>query len=81
MYLMRVGALGAEKPVARIDDDTYVDLSDLVTDYNEAFFDDGGLDRIRPIVAECAAAGRSPTSPASASAPPSRGRIRSCVSA
>ena len=59
MYLMRVGALGAEKPVARIDDDTYVDLSDLVTDYNEAFFGNGGLDRIRPIVAERAAAGRS----------------------
>ena len=32
MYLMRIGPLGAEKPVARIGDDTYVDLSDLVAD-------------------------------------------------
>jgi 2,4-diketo-3-deoxy-L-fuconate hydrolase len=59
MYLMRIGPLGAEKPIARIDDDTYVDLSDLVTDYDEAFFGSGGLDRIRPIVAERAAAGQS----------------------
>jgi len=59
MYLMRIGPLGAEKPVARVGDDTYVDLSDLVADYDEAFFGNGGLDRIRPIVAERAAAGQS----------------------
>lgn len=58
MYLMRVGDAGSEKPVARIDDETYVDLSDVVTDYNEAFFGGGGLDRIRPVVAERAAAGQ-----------------------
>jgi 2,4-diketo-3-deoxy-L-fuconate hydrolase len=58
MYLMRIGAPGAEKPVARLDDDTYVDLSDVVTDYDEAFFGDAGPDRIRPVVAERAAAGR-----------------------
>ncbi|MGW2567870.1 fumarylacetoacetate hydrolase family protein [Streptomyces sp. NPDC001537] len=57
MYLMRIGAAGAEKPVARIDDDTYVDLSDVVTDFDEAFFGAGGLDRIRPVVTERAAAG------------------------
>jgi 2-keto-4-pentenoate hydratase/2-oxohepta-3-ene-1,7-dioic acid hydratase in catechol pathway len=56
---MRIGAPGAEKPAARIDDDTYVDLSDLVTDYNEAFFGNGGPDRIFPVVAERAAAGQS----------------------
>jgi 2-keto-4-pentenoate hydratase/2-oxohepta-3-ene-1,7-dioic acid hydratase in catechol pathway len=55
---MRIGAPGAEKPVARIDDDTYVDLSDVVSTFDEAFFDGGGLDRIRPVVAERAAAGR-----------------------
>jgi 2,4-diketo-3-deoxy-L-fuconate hydrolase len=58
MYLMRIGAPGAEKPVARIDDQSYVDLSDIVDDFNEGFFGGGGLDRIRPIVAERAAAGR-----------------------
>ncbi|GGN40363.1 fumarylacetoacetate hydrolase family protein [Streptomyces fuscichromogenes] len=52
MYLMRIGAPGAEKPIARIDDDTYVDLSDTVTDFDEAFFGSGGIDRIRPLVAE-----------------------------
>ncbi|WP_128375681.1 fumarylacetoacetate hydrolase family protein [Streptomyces cavernae] len=58
MYLMRIGAPGAEKPVARIDDGTYVDLSDVVTDFDEAFFGSGGLDRVRPVVAERTAAGR-----------------------
>ena len=58
MYLMRIGAVGGEKPAARIDDDTYVDLSDLVRDFDEAFFADGGLDRVRPAVAERAKAGR-----------------------
>lgn len=58
MYLMRIGAPGAEKPVARLDDETYVDLSDVVTDFDEAFFGSGGLDRVRPVVAERAAAGR-----------------------
>ena len=58
MYLMRIGAAGAEKPVARVDDETYVDLSDTVTDFDEAFFGSGGLDRVRPVVAERTAAGR-----------------------
>ncbi|AZP22156.1 FAA hydrolase family protein [Streptomyces aquilus] len=58
MYLMRIGAPGAEKPVARIDDDTYVDLSDTVTDFDEAFFGSGGIDRVRPVVAERVAAGQ-----------------------
>lgn len=57
MYLMRIGAAGAEKPVARVDDETYVDLSDLVPDFDEAFFGSGGLDRVRPVVAERTAAG------------------------
>lgn len=58
MYLMRIGDPGSEKPVARIDDQTYVDLSDAVTDFDEAFFGGGGIDRIRPLVAERAAEGR-----------------------
>ncbi|MDX3517861.1 fumarylacetoacetate hydrolase family protein [Streptomyces scabiei] len=58
MYLMRIGAPGAEKPVARIDDQTYVDLSDVVTDFDERFFGSGGIDRVRPVVAERTAAGQ-----------------------
>jgi 2,4-diketo-3-deoxy-L-fuconate hydrolase len=58
VFHMRIGAAGAEKPVARIDDETYVDLSDTVTDFDEAFFGSGGLDRIRPVVAERTAAGQ-----------------------
>lgn len=57
MYLMRIGAPGAERPVARIDDSTYVDLSDVVDDFDEAFFGGGGLDHIRPVVAERRAGG------------------------
>jgi 2-keto-4-pentenoate hydratase/2-oxohepta-3-ene-1,7-dioic acid hydratase in catechol pathway len=58
VYLMRIGAPGAEKPVARLDDETYVDLSDVTTDFDEAFFGSGGLDRVRPVVEERAAADR-----------------------
>ena len=57
MYLMRIGAPGAEKPVVRLDDHGYVDLSDVVDDFDETFFGTGGLDRIRPVVAERAASG------------------------
>ncbi len=52
MRLLRIGAPGAEKPAALVDDDHYLDLSDLVGDFDEAFFGSGGLDRIRPVVTE-----------------------------
>ncbi len=52
MKLMRIGAVGAEKPVVRIYDDSYVDVSDVVRDFDETFFAEGGLDRLRTIVAE-----------------------------
>jgi 2,4-didehydro-3-deoxy-L-rhamnonate hydrolase len=58
VYLMRIGPPGAEKPVVRLDDERYVDLSDVVGDFDEAFFDSGGLDRIRSVVAERATAGQ-----------------------
>ncbi len=38
-------------------DSTYVDLSDVVADFDEAFFADGGIDRIAPVVVERAARG------------------------
>ncbi|MFF2844117.1 fumarylacetoacetate hydrolase family protein [Paenarthrobacter sp. NPDC057981] len=58
MYLMRLGAAGSEKPAARIDDEHYVDLSDVVDDFNEEFFTTNGIARIAPIVAERAAANK-----------------------
>lgn len=58
MYLMRIGNVGSEKPVVRIDDGTYVDVSDLATDFDERFFGSGGIDRIRPVFEQRAAAGQ-----------------------
>ena len=58
MYLMRTGAPGAEKPAARVDGEHYVDLSDVVTDFDEAFFAGGGIERVRGIVEARAAAGQ-----------------------
>ena len=57
MKLLRVGSAGAELPAALVDEASYVDLSDVVDDFDERFFADGGLDRIRPLVAERLAAG------------------------
>ncbi len=50
MYLMRIGPAGAERPVVRIDDDTYVEVSDTITDFDEKFFA-GGFDPLRQLVA------------------------------
>ena len=52
MHLMRLGDPGRERPVARVDDERYVDLSDVVEDFDEAFFGSGGIERVRPVVAE-----------------------------
>jgi 2,4-diketo-3-deoxy-L-fuconate hydrolase len=57
MYLMRIGAAGAERPVVRIDADTYVDVSDTVRDFDEEFFGSGGLDTLRAVVEQKAHAG------------------------
>jgi 2-keto-4-pentenoate hydratase/2-oxohepta-3-ene-1,7-dioic acid hydratase in catechol pathway len=48
---MRIGAPGAEKPIVRVDDATYVDVSDLTPDFNEAFFASEGIARIGAAVA------------------------------
>lgn len=58
MHLMRLGPPGAERPAARVDDEHYVDLSDVTNDLDGAFFGDGGLERIAPVVAERVDAGR-----------------------
>jgi 2,4-didehydro-3-deoxy-L-rhamnonate hydrolase len=52
VFLMRIGAPGAEKPVVRVDDTTYVDVSDLVHDFDERFFGEGGPARLAEPVAE-----------------------------
>src|SRR4051812_43811870 len=55
MKLLRIGPVGSEKPAALVGDESYIDLSDVVEDFDERFFGSGGLDRIRPIVQERAA--------------------------
>lgn len=56
MQLMRIGPVGGEKPIVRLDDETYIDVSDVVSDYDEAFFA-GGLDALRSQVATRLAGG------------------------
>ena len=58
MKLLRIGAPGAETPAALVAGGRYVDLSDVVDDFDERFFGGGGLERIRPIVAEREASGQ-----------------------
>lgn len=57
MKLVRIGAVGAEKPAVLADDRSFVDLSDVVEDFNEEFFGSGGIERIAPIVQERIAQG------------------------
>jgi 2,4-didehydro-3-deoxy-L-rhamnonate hydrolase len=57
MYLMRIGQPGSEKPVVRIDDTHYIDVSDVVADFNEAFFGSGGIAKLRDVVSERTASG------------------------
>ena len=58
MYLMRIGPVGQEKPIVRVDDASYVDVSDLVGDFNEAFFG-GGFGTLAETVAERVLSGQS----------------------
>lgn len=57
MKLMRIGPAGAEIPVVRIDETTYVDVSDLVHDFDEHFFG-SGIDRLLEPVADRVARGQ-----------------------
>jgi 2,4-diketo-3-deoxy-L-fuconate hydrolase len=56
MYLMRIGPPGAERPVVRVDDGHYVDVADLVSDYDGAFFA-AGMSELAAAVAARTAAG------------------------
>jgi 2,4-diketo-3-deoxy-L-fuconate hydrolase len=57
VLLMRIGAPGAEKPVVRVDDEHYVDVSDLAHDFDERFFGGDGIARLAEPVAERIASG------------------------
>jgi 2,4-diketo-3-deoxy-L-fuconate hydrolase len=59
MRLVRLGPKGSEIAGALIDDDTFVDLSDVVGDFDERFFGSGQLTTLAATVAERVAAGRS----------------------
>lgn len=52
MRLVRLGAVGSETPAVLAGDDAYIDVGDVVTDFDERFFGDGGIEWLRPIVAE-----------------------------
>jgi len=49
MKLVRIGKLNEEKPAVLIDE-KYFDVSEFVSDYNEAFFEKGGLLSLESIV-------------------------------
>ena len=51
MKLVRVGPAGSETPGALLSDDTFVDLSDVVEDFNEAFFASGAIATLPAIIA------------------------------
>jgi 2-keto-4-pentenoate hydratase/2-oxohepta-3-ene-1,7-dioic acid hydratase in catechol pathway len=52
MRLVRIGAAGSETPGVVLDGDLFVDLSDVVDDFDEAFFASGALATLPAIVAE-----------------------------
>jgi 2,4-didehydro-3-deoxy-L-rhamnonate hydrolase len=58
VQLMRIGQAGHERPAVRISDDSYVDVSDVVSDFDERFFAGGGLAALRQVVTARQAAGQ-----------------------
>jgi 2-keto-4-pentenoate hydratase/2-oxohepta-3-ene-1,7-dioic acid hydratase in catechol pathway len=50
MRLVRLGAVGAERPHVLVDDDHALDVSHHFADFDAAFFAQGGVDALRPIV-------------------------------
>lgn len=58
MKLVRLGPAGSETPGALLDEDTFVDLSDIAGDFEEKFLGSGGLAGLSDVVAERVAAGR-----------------------
>ena len=58
MKLVRLGAVGAEIPGVLVGEDEFVDLSDIVGDFNESFFASGKLASLSQVVADRVAAGK-----------------------
>jgi 2,4-diketo-3-deoxy-L-fuconate hydrolase len=56
MRLVRLGPAGSEIPAVLIDDDTFVDVSDVTRDFDEAFFGSGTLASLGDVVAAKVAA-------------------------
>jgi len=56
MQLMRLGPTGAERPVVRVDQTRYVDVSDVFTEYDEDFFA-GGMQQLFDLVDRRTSAG------------------------
>ena len=58
MRLVRLGPVGSEIPGALVGDETFVDLSDIVDDFNESFFASGQLSSLAAIIAARVTEGR-----------------------
>jgi 2,4-diketo-3-deoxy-L-fuconate hydrolase len=56
--LVRIGDRGRERPAVQVGDDAFVDVADVVGDFDEAFFGAGGPALLATAVAERVAAGR-----------------------
>jgi 2,4-didehydro-3-deoxy-L-rhamnonate hydrolase len=51
MKLLRLGHPGAEKPAVLVGDDSFIDLSDVIDDFNEAFFASGRIAELPSLAA------------------------------
>lgn len=51
MKLIRIGEPGYEKPAVLVDPNTYVDVSEHFADFDEGFFRDQGISRLRSLIA------------------------------
>lgn len=58
MFLMRLGPAGEERPVVRLDATTYIEVGDVVDDFDETFFARGNPSGLAELVMERAEAGR-----------------------
>lgn len=58
MQMMRVGAFGSEKPAVRVDDEHYVDVSDVVPDFGGDALSPASLRMLQSVVQERVDAGR-----------------------
>jgi len=56
---MRIGPPNAERPVVAVDRERYIDVSDVIRDFDEDFFRNDGIARLESFVAERSEAGRS----------------------